>query len=77
MEKPISYKPSVYYFRRELRETDNPDELRKIGMHLCAELEQLKAWVRARGQTPPKWNLMQSEIDEKGWGAVVPFPTAE
>lgn len=73
MKKPLSYKPSAFYYRQELRQTDNPEDLRKIGMHLCAELEQLKAWVRSRGDVPPKWNLMQSEIEAKNWASVVPL----
>lgn len=75
MNAPSSYKPSAFYFRKALRENGDPEELREIGFHLVTELEQLKQWVRDRGLVPPKWNVMQTEIDEKNWGSVVPLPT--
>lgn len=71
MENLVSYKPSAYYFRKALREATTADRARQIGMHLCTELETLKAWVREQGMIPPKWNLMNSEISEKNWGHLV------
>lgn len=66
-EEAMGYKPSVFYFRRALRGTDSPERLREIGLTACAELEQLKAWVRERGLIPPKLYVMTSEAEEKGW----------
>ncbi|WP_157837094.1 hypothetical protein [Geminisphaera colitermitum] len=63
----LSYKPSAYYFRRRLRGTDDPAQLRKLGLAVVLELEQLKAWVREQGMIPPKWNVLREEAEEKGW----------
>jgi hypothetical protein len=72
--QPAPYKPSAFYFRQELRCTRTRKEAVGIGMHLVAELELLKQWVRDQGLQPPKWNVMRSERLEKDWGPVVPFP---
>jgi hypothetical protein len=63
----LSYKPSAWYFRRALRATENPKELRHLGMTLVDELEHLKEWVRGQGMIPPKWNVTLAEAEEKGW----------
>lgn len=104
----VSYRPSAFYFRRDLRaakdrrevflvvetlvaETAQIEEfgrrhgiefaerqprprrvlglesLRRIGLDMCRELEEVKARVRARGLIPPKCHIMGSEADEKGW----------
>lgn len=75
MQDPASYKPSVYYFRAALRSAETKADAIEVGLHAVAELEQLKEWVRARGLVPPKWHITQTEIDEKDWGEVIPFPT--
>lgn len=62
-----NYKPSAWYFRRALRTTDDTEELRRIGLTLVSELEELKAWVRDQGMIPPKWNVPVEEAQEKGW----------
>jgi hypothetical protein len=62
-----TYKPSAFYFRRALRATDDTVRLRAIGMTLCSELQFLKQWVRDQGMIPPKENVMQSEVEDKGW----------
>jgi hypothetical protein len=74
MEKPSAYKPSAFYFRTELRAARTKREAVQIGLHVIAELERLKAWVRDQDMIPPKWNLMPSEICEKGWADVIVFP---
>jgi hypothetical protein len=62
-----SYKPSVYYFRKALREANSKDRAMAVGLIVCHELEQLKAWVREQGLIPPKVAVMPEEADEKGW----------
>lgn len=71
------YLPSVYYFRKALHGVETVDEAVAVGLHLCRELEQLKAWVREQGMVPPKWHIMPDEIAEKGWGEIVAFPSSE
>jgi hypothetical protein len=62
-----SYKPSAFYFRRELAEAKTLAEARCIGRRAILELEELKAWVRKQGLIPPKFYAPESEISEKGW----------
>ena len=63
------YCPSVYFFRAELRDSDDPDVLREIALTLCLELEEQKAFIRDHGLIPPKRHIMRSEILAKGWDA--------
>jgi hypothetical protein len=63
-----SYKPSVYYFRKALREANSRERAVAVGLIVCHELEQLKAWVREHGMIPPKWLVDPSEAKDKGWG---------
>jgi hypothetical protein len=44
-DKSIDYKPSAFYFRKDLHAAKTPSELRAIGMVLTGELERLQAWV--------------------------------
>jgi hypothetical protein len=67
MEKPLSYKPSAYYFRTALRGATSTEEAVRIGLQLVSELELQKQWIRDHGLIPPKWNVMRSESDGKGW----------
>lgn len=67
MESSPSYKPSVFYFRRALRESGSHERAITVGLIVCSELEELKAWVREQGMYPPKWIVMDEEADEKGW----------
>jgi hypothetical protein len=62
-----SYKPSGFYFRRALRKSNDPTEIREIAMTLCLEMEFLRQWVREHGMIPPKRNVMTSEARAKGW----------
>lgn len=70
----VTYKPSVFYFRKALREAVTLAKAVAIGMALCRELEQLKAWVREQGLYPPKWTVPPEEAAEKGWGIIIPMP---
>lgn len=63
----LSYKPSVYYFRKSLREAETRERAVTVGLIVCHELEQLKAWVREQGMIPPKWIVDNEEAAEKGW----------
>lgn len=75
MAKALSYKPSAFYYRHELRKARTKAEAVKIGLQLVIEIEKHKRWIRGRGMVPPKWLIMPSERDEKDWGSVVPFPS--
>lgn len=75
MAKALSYKPSAFYYRHELRKTRTKAEAVRIGMALVSEVEKHKQWIRERGMVPPKWLIMPTERAEKDWGSVVPFPS--
>jgi len=62
-----SYRPSIYYFRQALRKSDDPEELREIGMLLCRAYEMERAWIRAKGMIPPKDIVLTEEAEAKGW----------
>lgn len=74
--KPLSYCPSVWYFRKALRESYTRDRALVIGLALCSELEQLKSWIRAQGLIPPKHCVMPAEARAKGW-AFITNPTPD
>lgn len=61
-----SYKPSVGYFRRALRDADTVEEVRAVGLLAVRELENLKDWVRSTGETPPKRFVLLTEAKDKG-----------
>ncbi|RME67925.1 MAG: hypothetical protein D6781_12130 [Verrucomicrobia bacterium] len=66
--KSIGYKPSVWYYRRAARASQDPEALRALCLLLCRELELLKSWVRtALGVVPPKWCVLPEEKRDKGW----------
>lgn len=69
LERPnqLSYKPSGFYFRRALRESNDPARLREIGHTLVLEVEHLRSYIRGLGLVPPKLNVMESEAVDKGW----------
>lgn len=64
--KIFTYKPSAYYFRREIRKARRLQRAQAIGLAAVDELERLKAWVREQGMIPPKWRVLVEEIAEKG-----------
>ena len=61
------YKPSVFYYRRDLRSAQTVERAIAVGLVVCHELEQLKAWVVEQGFVPPKWIVSPAEAKEKGW----------
>jgi len=63
----LSYKPSGYYFRREIRNAKTLLRAQQVGLAAVDELERLKAWVREQGMIPPKWRVLKEEIRDKGW----------
>ena len=66
--RPGEYKPSVFYFRRAIRQHSRDAEtLSEIGLALCGELERLKAWICEQGKIPPKWVVAADEAADKGW----------
>lgn len=74
MEKPASYLPSAYYFRAALRGAGTKTEAIEIGLHVVAELEALKSWVREQGLMPPRWCLLPAELAARQAAGVYPFP---
>ena len=74
MEKPLSYKPSAYYFRKALREAESVEELRELGLGVVSELEMLKEWVRGHHLVPPRWHITPSERAAKAPGLAILFP---
>jgi hypothetical protein len=62
-----SYKPSAYYYRRELREAHTVKRAQAVGLAAVDDLERLKAWVREQGLIPPKWRVLREEARDKGW----------
>lgn len=62
-----SYRPSVFYFRKALRGTDDVAELRELGLMLCTAYELEREWIRSQGLQPPKQIMLEEEVREKGW----------
>ena len=60
-------RPSVFYFRRALRQAQTVERARIVGLGICSELERVKAWIEEQGFTPPKWLVDPAEAEEKGW----------
>lgn len=64
---PLSYKPSAWYYRKALRESKDPRQIRVVGLHVVSEYERLREWVREQGMIPPKWRVSRAESFDKGW----------
>ena len=62
----VTYMPSVFYFRKALRDAVTKDRAITIGLVVCAEHERLRAWVREQGMFPPKWVVDPQEAADKG-----------
>lgn len=62
-----SYRPSCYYFRREIRNARTKLRSQCVGLAAVDELERLKEWIRAQGMIPPKWKVLREELRDKGW----------
>lgn len=61
------HRPSAFYFRRALRSTSNPAELREIALCIVRELESVKQWAAEQtGASPPKTYVLKCEAVEKG-----------
>ena len=63
----IVYRPSVYYFRRALREAQTVERAVTVGLIACHELEQLRAWIASEGLVPPQWIVDPQEAWDNGW----------
>jgi len=63
--KPASYRPSAFYWRKQIRAAESLDELREIGLALVSELEEHKACIRELGYIPPKNRVTDEEADAK------------
>lgn len=63
----ISYKPSAWYYRKALRETNDAKRLRALGLLAVSEMERLRGWCRTNGMIPPKWKVTKEEAQAKGW----------
>ena len=64
-EKPASYRPSSFYWRKKIRTARTLVELREVGLALVAELEEHKACIRNLGYIPPKGRMTEEEAREK------------
>ncbi len=60
-----SYKPSAFYWRKDLHEEKHADAIREMALALVAELEFHKAFIRENGLIPPKRNFTLRELSEK------------
>lgn len=68
LEPPCHYRPSAFYFRRQIRRARSIEEAQALGLAVVSELEQLKAWVRTTcGKIPPRFLTTVEEAREKGW----------
>jgi hypothetical protein len=65
VEGVASYRPSAWYWRKEIREANDIEELRLLALCLVSELEIHKAEFRKLGIIPPKAHACVSEIREK------------
>lgn len=65
VEGVASYRPSAWYWRKEIREANEIEELRKLALCLVSELEIHKAEYRKHGIVPPKTHACVSELSEK------------
>jgi hypothetical protein len=77
--KPLSYRPSAFYFRKALNEAKTVSDAQVIGHQVIRELEMLKAWVREQGLIPPRQFILSAEAQEKKLGdyvEVIPFSSA-
>lgn len=52
VEPTVSYKPSVWYFRKSLRESESRQKAVTVSLVVCCELEQLRVWAGDKGATP-------------------------
>ena len=64
-EKAASYKPSAFYWRKEVRAAKDLEELRKLALCLVSELELHKEAIREQGLMPPKNHVCVSELSQK------------
>lgn len=64
-EKPASYRPSAYYWRKKIRTARTLAELKEVGLALVAELEEHKACIRSLGYIPPKGRVTAEEARVK------------
>lgn len=61
------YRPSAWYFRRELRDAPSKAQAIRVGLTAVRELESLTQWVQEQGLEAPRWYALRIEADEKGW----------
>jgi hypothetical protein len=66
MAKPAEHKPSVFYFRRALRDAATRTEAIAVGLVAVRELEALQGWIREQGLQLPQFWALESEVRDKG-----------
>jgi hypothetical protein len=64
-EKPISYRPSSFYWRKKIRKERDLEALRTVALQLVSELEVHKAFIREKGFWPPKTAVTAEEARAK------------
>jgi hypothetical protein len=65
-DSALSYKPSAFYFRLALRRSKSLERAVSVGLLVCTELEELKAWIRTKGMIPPRFAATAEEARAKG-----------
>lgn len=64
--RPLSYKPSVFFFRDAIDNAATLDDSKTYGRQAVRELEFLKAWARSLGLRPPSRYILSTEVEAKG-----------
>lgn len=59
------HKPSTFYFRQALRETEEITDAVGIGMQAVRELEHTQEWIRDLGLVPPTRFILGTELADK------------
>ena len=64
-DNQASYRPSAWYWRKDIREARTKAEVQAMALALVDELEAHKAAIRELGFIPPKTRLSPSEAAAK------------
>lgn len=76
-ESLLRYRPGGFYFRRAWREARSDAERTEIFETLLTDHEKLRAWCRAQGLIPPKFDVIGYEAIAKPELFTHVFPGAQ
>ena len=65
--KESEWKPGVGYFRRAIYNAETIEDVRKIALVLCLEIEKEHEWAAGLGIKLPRWYATQAEAHEKNF----------